>query len=368
MDREYLGFPQERFFLVSQPIKGHPMGTLRVVLFGGVRISYSEQPPMKHMTRSGQSLLAYLLLHRQRFHPREVLAGVFWGDQSEERARSCLSTALWRLRTVLESNGIPKGTYLVATPLAEIGFNRASDYWLDAEAFEEKVRRGLSRGTEVMTASDAEQLQEALALYTGELLEGFYEDWALRERERLRVLHTKCLVRLMCYWKERGDYDQALACGQSVLDDDPLQEEIHREVMRIYLEKGQRGHALRQFRVCCAILEDELGIAPMDETRRLCDEILAAANFPARGALPLQPANDTSGDPALRCEREGKLRGHQTINWASGGVGREGGDLHCLAQALNRLQRAMEGFERSREELERARHLIESLTQFPETL
>ncbi|MEZ4771325.1 MAG: hypothetical protein R2844_23265 [Caldilineales bacterium] len=81
--------------------------------------------------RTVQALLAYLVLHRDRAHPREAVAGLFWGDSTDRQARNALSTTLWRLRRVLEPDGVPKGAYLQANGSDEIAFNRASDYWLD---------------------------------------------------------------------------------------------------------------------------------------------------------------------------------------------------------------------------------------------
>ena len=78
------------------------MSSLRVFLFGGFQLAHDDNPTANSkITRGVKALLAYLLLFRHRMHPREVLAGVFWGDHSEDRARSCLSTAIWRLRQAL---------------------------------------------------------------------------------------------------------------------------------------------------------------------------------------------------------------------------------------------------------------------------
>jgi DNA-binding SARP family transcriptional activator len=114
------------------------MSALRVQLFGTVRVSHDGRPQDARVIHAVQSLLAWLLLHRRKTHAREALAALFWGEQSEARARSCLSTALWRLRQVLEPAGIPRGTYLIGQSEA-VGFNCASDYWLDVAAFEDRV-------------------------------------------------------------------------------------------------------------------------------------------------------------------------------------------------------------------------------------
>jgi DNA-binding SARP family transcriptional activator len=62
--------------------------------------------------RANQALLAYLLLFRHRLHVRDLLAGLFWGDNGQEKARNCLNTALWRLWRILEPEGISAGAYI----------------------------------------------------------------------------------------------------------------------------------------------------------------------------------------------------------------------------------------------------------------
>jgi DNA-binding SARP family transcriptional activator len=79
------------------------MGVLRIYLFGTVQVSHDGRADAEaRLIHAVQALLAYLLLHRKKAHAREVLGGIFWGEHTDARARSCLSTALWRLRQVLE--------------------------------------------------------------------------------------------------------------------------------------------------------------------------------------------------------------------------------------------------------------------------
>ncbi|MFQ5343214.1 MAG: BTAD domain-containing putative transcriptional regulator, partial [Anaerolineae bacterium] len=176
------------------------MSVLRISLFGSVRLAHDDRPSEMKVTRTVQALLAYLLLQRHRAHPREVVAGLLWDDHSEDRARSCLSTALWRLRCALEPEGIPRGTYLVTTPAGEIGFNHESDHWLDVAVFEEQAGQVQAQPIHTVEAADVQELESVLQLYTGDLLEGFYDDWALRERERLRLLYLNSLAYLMRYY------------------------------------------------------------------------------------------------------------------------------------------------------------------------
>ncbi len=248
------------------------MVALRISLLGVMRVSHGAEAIEDRLHRSVQGLFAYLVLFR-RVHAREVLLNLFWGDYSEVRARKCLNTALWRLRKVLEPEGVPRGTYLITTSMGKVGFNRQSNYCLDVAEFEKDVRKALAKPYNVLTAGEALTLENALSLYTGDLLEGFYDDWVLREQERFYSLELRGLAHLLKYYRHHKDYDKAISCGQKILDHDPLREEIHREIMWLRAANRQRTLAIRQYETCCRILDDELSVGPMEETRKLHDQI-----------------------------------------------------------------------------------------------
>jgi DNA-binding SARP family transcriptional activator len=250
------------------------LNTLQIFLFGSTRIKHADLISDVKVTRAVKALLAYLLLYRHRTHQREVLANLFWGDYNEERARSCFSTTLWRLRRILEPKQKNKGTYLLTTTSGEIGFNNESDYWLDVAVFEGLISKIVKKPIDEMESNEITELEKALRLYTGDLLEGFYDDWALRERERLNIQYLRGLEHLMDYYGYHKDYEQALAYGRQILAQNPLREEIHRKEMRLYAQNGQRALAIKHYENCNRILQAELGINPMEETQELHKRIL----------------------------------------------------------------------------------------------
>ena len=254
------------------------MGILQVILLGGVRVTHNNWHNEAKLTREIRALLAYLLLQRHRAHSREVLADVFWGEQSHERAHKALNTALWRLKQALEPAGIPAGTYLISAHAGEVAFNRESQYWLDVEVFEQETNHLIAYPSQTADEPNVQELEKIMDLYRGELLEGLYDEWALRERERLRALYLKSLIYLLQYYKFHGVYEKASTFGQQILNLDPIREDIHREMMRIYLESGQRALAARQYGICQLTLAKELGISPMEETQALYAQIFPEAH------------------------------------------------------------------------------------------
>ncbi len=304
------------------------MGKLHICLFGRVRVSRGEDQPEVKLSPTEQTLLAYLLLQPGRFHPRSVLTDLSWGDRPETQARGCLNTTLWRLRRALEPDAGERGAYLVKTPAGEVGFNWKSDHWLDLTTFECSANGILALPTAAMKREDAQQLEQILPLYGGELLEGFYDDWALRERERLRASYLNCITRLILFYGGQGDYERGLHFGHLILSLDPLREDIHREVMRLYVASGQRAMAVRQYEICRKVLAEELGIPPMEETQML----FAAIGGTTAPAVP-------------------------------GAVGRR--EPALLGQALEQLTAAIRSFQATHDQLERATRLVERLTQDP---
>ena len=252
------------------------MRGLSVSLFGGVRVSHGGVQAATHVTRSVQGLLAYLVLRRHRCHAREALLGVFWGDQSEQSARGCLNTALWRVRRILEPRGLRRGTYLIQTA-GEIGFNTNSKYCLDVEVLEDDARRMLPQSAQDARDEDVRRLESTVGLYAGDVLEGFYSDWALRERERLRLIYLDCLTWIMLHHASHESHQRAIEWGHLILAHDPLREEVHRNLMRLHLRAGQRASALLQYETCRKVLATELDAEPSEETRRLYAELRPTA-------------------------------------------------------------------------------------------
>ena len=276
------------------------MGILQVVLLGGVHLTHNNWLTQATLTREMQTLLAYLLLHRHRVHPREILAGIFWAEHSQEKARRALNTALWRLKKALEPEGIPAGTYL-SSHAEEVGFNDQSQYWLDVEVFERETLHLMTCSTQTAGEPHVQALEKVLELYRGELLENHYEDWALQERERLRAIYLKSLLYLMQYYQFHRAYEKASAYGQQILNLDPLREDIHRDMMSLYLESGQRPLAARQYEICRSTLAKELGILPMEETQILYEQIFPEAH---KAHIPPLPEEPLSFEQALGQLRE----------------------------------------------------------------
>jgi DNA-binding SARP family transcriptional activator len=224
------------------------------------------------LSRQSVSLLAYLAVFRELDHPRDVLIEHFWSSHEPTRARSCLGTALSRLRRSLDIKG---HNWLEISPFGEPRISRLAPIWFDIIAFEAGIVPSLTVASGELSASARDNLITGLGHYRGDLLVGWYDSWALTERERLRLLCLRGYRRLMEHYAEVGDIENALSAAHSALRIEPLQELVQQRVIELYHASGQRAAAIRQYEQLSLLLRNELGIAPSRNTRSLIDGIRA---------------------------------------------------------------------------------------------
>lgn len=224
------------------------------------------------LTRQSVSFLAYLALFRDIDHPREVLIEQFWSSCEPARGRSCLGTALSRLRKTLQVNGT---NWLELSPRGEPRISPLAPIRFDIVEFEAAIVPALAVIHGRLDSTLLDRLNAGLAYYRGDLLLGWYDNWVLTERERFRLLCLRGYRRLMEHHAAIGDVENALAAGLSALRIEPLQELIQQRVVELYGVSGQRAAAIRQYNRFSELLKDELGISPSKATRSLIEKIRA---------------------------------------------------------------------------------------------
>jgi DNA-binding SARP family transcriptional activator len=244
---------------------------LNVRLFGQLSVSCGDESLDHLIPGKAKELLCYLLTHRQRPVTRESLATILWEDCTTEHSKQYLRKALWQLqRSLYTPAQSPEGVLQVDAQCLSI--NCGADIWLDIEEFESTC--AAAQSTSWWTDGHClEVLQVVFDLYRGDLLEGWYEDWCLYERERLQNMYLVLLVKFAAYCEGHGEYGKGLQCGARILQFDRAHEVAHQHLMRLLYLAGDRAGALRQYERCAAALKEELGVQPSECTRRLYQQI-----------------------------------------------------------------------------------------------
>jgi DNA-binding SARP family transcriptional activator len=273
------------------------MSRLRLQLLGRFEARSDDGPALATTGGKGQALLAYLALAAGQTHLREQLAALLWGHLPAGKARLRLRQLLFDLRRALPADVLRLDGDLVALDAARVE--------VDVAHFE----TALSEDT-------PEAVERAATLYGKDLLAGLvvqappFEEWLTAERERLRERAVEALARVCAHQRAAGALEAAVDTALRLLALDPLQEAIHRTLMRLYADLGRRGAALRQYQACVATLERELGAEPDAETQLLYQELLRRVPPAAEAPTPT-PAGFRSELPAPAWSVEGPLVGRE---------------------------------------------------------
>ncbi|NLF00065.1 MAG: tetratricopeptide repeat protein, partial [Anaerolineales bacterium] len=145
------------------------------------------------------------------------------------------------------------------------------DYWLDTREFEETIERARLLPSQDWQAQ--ELWQRAVDLYQGDFLTGVDRLWALPLRERYMDMRMEALLNVARCHEVRGELDEAIEWHRRVLAVDELREDIHRQIMQLYVRAGRRSDAITHYHRVCEILDQELGIEPEEETIQLYTQI-----------------------------------------------------------------------------------------------
>lgn len=250
---------------------------LTVRLLGGFECSVDgrEVPSESWGARKARDLFKYLLLRRGRPAPVDEVLEEFWPDLTVDGARRALRSALYRVRRALEPD---RPTYarssLVQVTDDTVRLNAGADADVDVYQFEDRLRQATRREAMVDLALANRIREEALALYTGELLPGDVgESWAHGPREWLREQYLTTLARLAEAALLHKDPAAALDFAERMLESEPTHEVGIRTAVRALVALGRRSEAVRRFDLYARRLERELELSPEPETRALVDQL-----------------------------------------------------------------------------------------------
>jgi DNA-binding SARP family transcriptional activator/predicted ATPase len=262
---------------------------LRLILLGKPQVSRNGVPVTGFVYKKALALLAYLAVTR-RPHSREALAGLLWGEMPDDAAKANLRKILSTLREIAGPELIIERQTVAIDPTGTV--------WLDSQFLEaqlSQIRRGHNDPPpsvgplNTLPESDVRRIEDAVGLYRGDFLEGFYvhgalafEEWVLSERERLRQMALHALYRLVGHYTARGDYGQGLDHATRLLALEPWHEEVHQQMMLLLALSGQRSAAMDQFEICRRLLADELGAEPNRDTVDLYHRIVRGELSPRK--------------------------------------------------------------------------------------
>jgi DNA-binding SARP family transcriptional activator len=257
------------------------MSSMCVYLFGKFSVECKSKVWEPTEVAKERELFCYLLIHRDRPHPRESLANLLWGETTTEKSKKYLRQALWHLHGVFEKLEITFGKQVFQVEHDWVQLNSNENLLVDVSQFEKTFESVKDTYGAQMSETCAGALQKATDLYRGELLEGCYQDWCLFERERFQNMYLTMLDKLLSYCRARSLFDMGIQYGLMLLRYDRANEKAHRQLMRLQYMAGNRTEALRQYGRCSKALKEELSIYPDRRTENLYKQICSDQPLPS---------------------------------------------------------------------------------------
>ncbi len=218
-------------------------------LFDGLQLRVDGRSV--EVQRTAARLLAFLALRPGA--TREQVAGTLWAEAADHKAGACLRSTLWRVNKA--------SRLLLATGRDRLAL--ADGVVVDVQGWIGAVAAYLDDPGAAAPVS----LHETP--WAGELLPGWYDDWVLLERERLRQLRLHVLDAMSDRLAAQGRYAVALDAAMAALRVEPLRESAQRSVVRVHLAEGNISEALRAYEIYRRLLYIELRVAPTDKLRSL---------------------------------------------------------------------------------------------------
>ncbi len=249
---------------------------------------HCDGDPVEIPSRPAQSLLAFLALSPGVAHRRERLSGLLWPEADEANARSNLRHALWRIRQALSAASGNEAAFLISDNIS-LMFQATPDVWVDA----------LQVGRAGAAEDGLETLLADVAAYGGELLPGFYDEWVILERERLRASFERKIQDLLGRLLAAERWGEVLEWGERWIALGQVPEPGFRALMQAHAGIGDRAAVAAVFRRCNEALRRELGVEPSAQTVETYQRLSAAKAPRETRPVPPGPAQGSSASQAI---------------------------------------------------------------------
>jgi DNA-binding SARP family transcriptional activator len=250
---------------------------VQIRCFGRFELSHNGVAVQHWRRRSAERLLKVLLVNGRRVH-RDVLLDLLWPDVPIKSSIRGLRVTLHALRKAIALIAPDRPALDLIRAEGDTYVLNTQGLWIDSDAFDEHYSAGLR--FERMRAVDlaVREYTAAEALYRDDfLVEDLYEDWTVLPREELKDKYLLVLTRLAQFSMTAMDLDGCIRRSHALLSKEPCREDAYQRLMQCYARLGQRGSAMRWYQICERTLQQELDVAPSEETRRLFREIAAVS-------------------------------------------------------------------------------------------
>jgi LuxR family transcriptional regulator, maltose regulon positive regulatory protein len=260
-------------------LDSHPGYSLRVQTFGQFKVWLGEKEVgEKDWQREKAKELFQLLITVNEPIPKDEIIQILWPNQTQKNADRDFKVALNSLHNVLEpARKARANPFFIVREGSFYGLNPHAVLELDTLEFQALIQDGLK---ETYQERATPLLEKGLSLYHGDYLpERRYDDWCISKRESMLVYFLRGTEKMAQLMVRSEKYESAIYWCEKILERDRTWEEAYRLLMYCYYRKNNRPTAIKWFQKCTEVLEEELGVSPLEPTKQMLEMILESEKY-----------------------------------------------------------------------------------------
>ena len=259
--------------------EAHPGYSIRVQTLGQFRIWLGEKEVSeKEWQREKAKELFQLFITMNEPIAKDEIMQILWPYQDKKNADRDFKVALNSLQHVLEPMRKARAApFFIIREGMFYGLNPNAVIEVDTTHFHSLIQEGLNE-------SDYEKiiyfLERGLSLYQGDFLpDRRYDDWCISKRESMLVYFLRGAEKMAQLMVRHENYEAAIYWCEKILERDRTWEEAYRLLMYCYYRKNNRPQAMKWYQKCTEVLEEELGVSPLEPTKHMYNMIIESENF-----------------------------------------------------------------------------------------
>ncbi|WP_342514560.1 response regulator [Sporosarcina sp. FSL K6-1522] len=228
-------------------------------------VTYHHDEPVKWKTTKTKELFAFFMTHLHTHVNRDTIIDLLWPGHDYHKAKIQLHTSISYLRKTLDSLDYSQAlTFSNQSYALEL-----DDFQCDAIEFEQMMDQH-----PVVTQQNIQAFEQTVQQYRGGYMERNSYEWATIKAQSIHQKLLQLLQSMIDYFTTHKDLAKKQHYLHMLLTHNPYSDHTLQQLMRHYIEIGNRGDAVKVYKDFSTMLMKDIGISPDQVSQEIYTSIL----------------------------------------------------------------------------------------------